>query len=66
MTLLNHIAFTGKRQMVEYEVLTEVLKIKSDKNNFSVASLQFVFRRKMEYHVSNTFVQVPTLNDDMK
>ena len=49
--------FTANRFLVEYEVQTEVLRIKSE-NNISVASLQFVFRRRMEYHVTNTFLQV--------
>ena len=45
---------------MEYEIQTEALKILSI-NNISVASLKFVFRRRMEYHVTNTFLQVCTL-----
>ena len=44
---------------MEYEIQTEALKILSI-NNISVASLKFVFRRRMEYHVTNTFLQVCT------
>lgn len=42
--------------MVEYEIQAEKLQIDSV-NETSVASVMFVFRRRMEFHVTNTFLQ---------
>ena len=50
----------ASRNLVEYEIQTEKLKIRSAQN-ISIASLTFVFRRRMEYHVTNTFLQVTFL-----
>ncbi len=53
----NGVEFLASRTLVEYEIQQEDLEI-SSKNNISRASLKFVFRRRMEYHVTNTFMQV--------
>ena len=45
------------RLLVEYEIKKEVLQIASI-NNMSRAYVQFVFTRRMEFHLSNTFLQV--------
>lgn len=50
------IEFLGGRTLVEYEIQMEVLEIKSV-NNISTAEVKIVFRRRMEYHVTNTFLQ---------
>ena len=44
------------RTLVEYEIQMEHLQISSE-NNISKAELKFVFRRRMEFHVANTFLQ---------
>ena len=51
------VEFLASRLLVEYEIQKEILQIGS-KNNISRAHLKFVFRRRMEYHVTNTFLQV--------
>ena len=47
----------ASRTLVEYEIQMEHLQISSE-NNISKAELKFVFRRRMEFHVGNTFLQV--------
>ena len=42
---------------MEYEIKKEHLTVRSV-NNASRAHLEFVFTRRMEYHVTNTFLQV--------
>ena len=42
---------------MEYEIKKEHLTV-SSVNNASRAHLEFVFTRRMEYHVTNTFLQV--------
>ena len=42
--------------MVEYEIQLEDLQIKDD-DSYSAAEVKVVFRRRMEYHVTNTFLQ---------
>ena len=51
------VEFLASRLLVEYEIQKEILQVGS-KNNISRAHLKFVFRRRMEYHVTNTFLQV--------
>ena len=41
----------------EYEILKEVLEITSIRN-ISHASVKIVFRRRIEYHITNTLLQV--------
>ena len=41
----------------EYEIQMEDLQIKTV-NNISQAIVKFVFRRRIEYHVTKTFLQV--------
>ena len=54
------IEFLGGRFLVEYEIQKETLKILSH-NNISQAEVRIVFRRRMEYHVTNTFLQTSIL-----
>ena len=54
-TALLHIL--ASRLLVEYEIKMEVLQLRVV-NNVSRAHLEFVFTRRMEYHVTNTFLQV--------
>ena len=57
--LVPHLRATtaASRTLVEYEIQMEDLQI-SSKNNISLAELKFVFRRRIEFHVANTFLQV--------
>ena len=48
--------FSGDRNLVEYEIQLEKLVIKSV-SNVSTATVMIVFRRRMEFHVTNTFLQ---------
>ena len=43
----------------EYEILKEILEITSI-GNMSRASVKIVFRRRIEYHIKKTFLQVLT------
>ena len=45
------------RMLDEYEILKEFLEITSVKNS-SRASVKIVFRRRIEYHLTDTFLQV--------
>ena len=47
----------GPRTLQEYEIQKEVLETKSI-NNVGHTSIKFVFRRRIEYHITKTFVQV--------
>ncbi len=49
--------FTGGRTLIEYEIQLEDLQFES-LQNVSRANVIFVFRRRMEFHVTNTFLQV--------
>ena len=55
--LSQSIKFLASRKLVEYEILMEDLFIESI-DNVSTAIMKFVFRRRFEYHVANTFLQV--------
>ena len=48
---------SGDRLLVEYEIAAEDFQIKSIKN-VSHAISKFVFKRRVEYHITNTFFQV--------
>ena len=45
------------RMLDEYEILKIFLEITSVKNS-SRASVKIVFKRRIEYHLTNTFLQV--------
>ena len=53
------VEFLSSRVLVEYDIQLEEL-VTYTVNNVSRASVRFVFRRRLEFHVSNTFVQVQT------
>ena len=46
----------GGRQLVEYEIQLEALHIETV-NRISRAVVKIVFRRNMQFHVANTFLQ---------
>ena len=50
------IEFLSSRKLVEYEIQMEALEFRSV-NNVSQGVVKFVFRRNMEFHVTNTFLQ---------
>ena len=50
------IEFLSSRKLVEYEIQMEALEFRSVKN-VSQGVVKFVFRRNMEFHVTNTFLQ---------
>ena len=47
----------GSRILEEYEILKEVLEITTMKN-VSRASVKIVIRRRFEYHITKTYLQV--------
>ena len=51
------VSFLASRFLVEYEIQAEALEVKS-KNSTSVATVKIVFRRKVQYYVASTFLQV--------
>ena len=51
------VEYKDNRLLVEYEIQKEVLQTTSV-NNYSRAYVKFVFVRRWEYHVFNTFLQV--------
>ena len=55
--LFYFVLILASRYLVEYEIQKEALQISSFQN-ISRAELKFVFRRRMEFHVTNTFLQV--------
>ena len=60
----NGVELLGPRKLVEYEIQEEVMQVYSV-NNVSRAVLKFVFRRRMEYHVASTFLQVKAQELDL-
>ena len=46
----------------EYEIQLEDLQVKSS-NNISHGSVKFVFKRRIEYHITKTFLQVFSIFD---
>lgn len=50
------IEFLSSRKLVEYEIQMEAILFTSVKN-ISQGTVKFVFRRNMEFHVTNTFLQ---------
>ena len=55
-TIYIHTTIAGGRFLVEYEIQMEALEMSSN-NNISQAEVKIVFRRRMEFHVTNTFLQ---------
>jgi hypothetical protein len=49
--------YTGKRVLIEYEIISEKMIICQNENNISFAQVDIVFKRKFEYHITNTFLQ---------
>ena len=60
LLILLFLHILASRLLVEYEIKMEVLQLRVV-NNVSRAHLEFVFTRRMEYHVTNTFLQVRNL-----
>ena len=54
------IEFLSARKLVEYEIQMEALEFKSV-NNISLGIVKFVFRRNMEFHVTNPNLEKPEL-----
>ena len=57
LLLIDIILSIAPRLLVEYEILKEVMQTKSY-NNVSRAFIKVVFRRRLQYHITNTFLQV--------
>ena len=49
--------YSDSRLLEEYEIVKEVLHITSIQN-VSHAQVKFAFRRRIEYHLTSTFMQV--------
>ena len=54
--LLTHEYFSDSRVLAEYTILKEVFKTTSV-SNMSHAYAEFVLRRRVEYHITSTFLQ---------
>ena len=52
----NGVEYQGTRDLVEYEIQLEELQV-MQVSNISRAVVKVVFRRRMEYHVTNIFLQ---------
>ena len=49
--------YMGKRHLIEYEVVKEeMIFCTRDGLNISYAQVDIIFKRKFEYHISNTFL----------
>ena len=55
--IIFHIFQLDSRVLEEYEIINEVLYIDTIENK-SRAHVKFAFRRRIEYHITNTFTQV--------
>jgi hypothetical protein len=53
----NGVDYAGKRILIEYEIITEKIPICQTENNISFAQVDILFKRKFEYHITNTFFQ---------
>ena len=51
------VKYLGSRFLEEYEILKEILYVNTIEN-ISCAHMKFAFRRRIEYHITNTFTQV--------
>ena len=52
----------GKRHLIEYEVVKEEMVICTIEGvNISYAQIDIMFKRKFEYHISNTFLSTMLL-----
>ena len=49
--------YIGPKDLVEYEILSTKLDVGITAANRSEATVKILFRRRMEYHVANTFCQ---------
>ncbi|TRY67315.1 hypothetical protein TCAL_11764 [Tigriopus californicus] len=50
------VEFVGTRSLVEYDIQMEDIELKTIENKSAVA-VRVIFRRRMEFHVTNTFLQ---------
>ena len=55
-----HACYAGGKVLVEYEIQMQSLEVVSV-NNISQAIVKIVFRRRFEFHVTNTFLQTLVL-----
>ena len=54
--------YMGKRHLIDYEVVKEEMVICTiDGVNISYAQIDIMFKRKFEYHISNTFLSTMLL-----
>lgn len=54
---INPVNYIGKRQLIEYQVVKEKMIVCTIKGgNMSYAQVDIMFKRKFEYHISNTFL----------
>ena len=50
--------FEGKRRMDEFNLIWEQMYVDVKEQNISTSIVQFALKRRIEYHVANTFLQV--------
>ena len=57
-TDIKPVNYMGKRQLIEYQIVKEEMIICTLEGlNMSYAQVDIMFKRKFEYHISNTFLQ---------
>ena len=55
---LNNYCFEASRSLDVYEIIQEVLHTTSNPGNRSQAVVKILFKRRVEYHIGHTFLEV--------
>ena len=60
-TSLIYLSISAHRDLLEYYLEKEVIEISVNEKNMSLAKIKFVFTRRVQYHLTGTFLQVSCL-----
>ena len=60
-TSLIYLSISAHRDLLEYYLEKEVIDISVNEKNMSLAKIKFVFTRRVQYHLTGTFLQVSCL-----
>ena len=60
-TSLIYLSISAHRDLLEYYLEKEVIEISVNEKNMSLAKIRFVFTRRVQYHLTGTFLQVSCL-----
>ena len=60
-TSLIYLSISAHRTLLEYYLEKEVIEISVNEKNMSLAKIKFVFTRRVQYHLTGTFLQVSCL-----